>query len=133
MREVPREQFLSPSLSGNRSLRDVLVHMLVAKQNWVGHVLLNGARLPARLDDFASVDEIERAWHPVREETLRFLRTVTAEQLNRVIVDEYEPQIMYSAELVLWHWLTHEFFHVGEICLALGQHGIQSFVPESIS
>lgn len=133
LRQVPQEQFLAPSLSGGRSLRDVLVHMLIAEQNWVGHVVLKSEKSPAQLQDFASVDEIERAWHLVREETMRFLRAATAEQLSTTIVDEYEPHITYSAELALWHWLTHEFFHAGEICLALGLRGIQSFVPEIIS
>jgi len=132
VRQLPQGEFTAPALSASRSLRDVLVHLMKAEQVWVGHVILRGEKVPLWSADFISADDLQDAWEPLRKRTVQFFQDATPQQLAEVIVDEYEPHITFSVELALWHFVTHEFFHAGEISLHLGLNGIQPFVPEII-
>lgn len=126
-RKLPEGGFTSNPHPGVRSIRAILVHMMGADRHWVEFVV-EGKPWP-ELDPaaFATPDDVERAFRPVRERTVAWMAALdeTARSETRRI--RWEPHEV-TLEQIAWHLVTHDFHHKGQVVTRLAMLGVE--VPD---
>lgn len=110
-----------------KSIRGVLAHMLDAEQYWVYRVL-RGETVSKREVPYSTPGELEADWRPVRERTVAYLRDLPAAALTEMRTVPWDPGTKVSVEVILWHLVTHEFHHKGQVCTRLAMLGVD--VPD---
>jgi uncharacterized damage-inducible protein DinB len=108
---------------GMRSIRDVLVHTMGTEHNWIRHVANGEPR--QRLDPvaFGDLDSILSMWTPQRRATLEFVRKLTPEQRASRRPFPWNQHETASVEEIVWHVVTHEQYHRGQIFTRLALLG----------
>ena len=129
-----------------RSIGELLEHMIGARYNWF-HLWM-GEGDPARdWNDDEDNDEpgvyqaaalvalFEKSWHVISSALDRWT-SADLEQLssppashqewlrNQGVLEEEPP---HTRQWIVWHVMEHEIHHGGELSLALGTHGLDSF------
>lgn len=106
-----------------KSIRDVLVHMVSAEAYWIQHVVLGSPR--QRLDpaSFGDLDAILAAWAPQREATLALVRGLGPDQRLARRSFPWNQDESASVEEIVWHVVTHEQYHRGQIFTRLALLG----------
>ena len=117
------EQLTTPPGNGLRSIRDLLVHMLAAENGWIGHVIRRNPLHWFEPASFTSLDQILATWTPQREATLGFIRGVTTQERHARRPLPWNPSDSATIEEILWHIVTHEQYHRGQISTRLGMLG----------
>jgi uncharacterized damage-inducible protein DinB len=117
------EELTTPPGEGMRPIRDVLVHLIAAEAWWIRHVVQGqpGRRLdPA---SFGDLDRILVVWAPQRNATLTLLHGLTPqERLSRRPLP-WNPAETASVEEIVWHVVTHEQYHRGQVFTRLAMLG----------
>jgi len=113
----------TPPREGMKPVRDVLVHMIHAEAYWIQYVVHSGER--PRLDpaSFGDLDAILRAWEPQRAATLAFVQDLTPEQRQGRRPFPWNAAESASIEEIVWHVVTHEQYHRGQIFTRLALLG----------
>jgi len=106
-----------------RSIREILVHLISAERYWIRHVIHGDPRERLRAEAFPDLDTILFTWRPQREGTLRFLDGFTAEGRQARRPFPWEAQQTASVEEIVWHVVTHEQYHRGQVFTRLGLLG----------
>jgi uncharacterized damage-inducible protein DinB len=122
-RPHPWEDLTRPPGVGMKSIRDVLVHMVGAEAYWIQHVVLGSPR--QRLDpaSFGDLDSILAAWAPQREATLALLRGLGPDRRLDRRPFPWNQDESASVEEIVWHVVTHEQYHRGQIFTRLALLG----------
>jgi uncharacterized damage-inducible protein DinB len=115
---------------GMRSIRDILVHLLDAEAFWIAHVAQG--RPCARPDPaaFADLEAILVAWLPQRRATMAFLGGQRPETLRARRAFPWNAAETASVEEIVWHVVTHEQYHRGQIftrLALLGRHDLPDY------
>lgn len=112
-----------PPGEGVKSIRDVLVHMVSAEAYWIQHVVVGGPR--QRLDpaSFGDLDSILTSWAPQREATLALIRDMGPDQRLARRPFPWNQEESASVEEIVWHVVTHEQYHRGQIFTPLALLG----------
>ncbi len=122
-RPHPWAQLTRPHAEGMRSIRGVLLHTAGAETYWIQHVVLGRPRMKLREEDLADLDAILDIWKPQRETTMRFVRALTPEQRAEKKAFPWNPQEHATVEDIVWHVVTHEQYHRGQIFTRLALLG----------
>lgn len=72
------------------------------------------------------VTMFEQTWHVISS-TLDRWTTIDLEQLFPPPAYLTEEEPAHTRQWIVWHVLEHEIHHGGELSLALGTHGLDSF------
>ncbi len=117
------EQLTTPPGAGMKPIRDVLVHVVGTEAFWITHVVQGHSR--PRLDpaSFGDLDTILTAWTPQREATLELLRNLTPEQRLARRPFPWNQAETATVEEIIWHVVTHEQYHRGQIFTRLALLG----------
>jgi len=117
------DDLTTPPAEGMRPVRDVLVHMIGAEAFWIRHVIHGQPR--QRLDpaSFSGLDSILAAWVPQREGTLVLVRALTPEERLSRRPFPWNPAESASIEEIVWHVVTHEQYHRGQVFTRLALLG----------
>ena len=116
-------QLTAPPGEGMKSIRDVLVHMASAERYWIQHVVLGGPLDRLQPEAFGDLGAILAAWKPQREATMAFVRGMTAGQRAEQRAFPWDPKELASVEDIVWHVVTHEQYHRGQIFTRLALLG----------
>lgn len=117
------EELTTPPAEGTRSIRDILVHMISAERHWMRHVIHGEPRqrlLPAQ---FSELDSILKEWKPQREAMLEFVARLTPDDRLARRPLPWDPMQSASIEEIVWHVVTHEQYHRGQIFTRLALLG----------
>ncbi len=118
-----REQLTTPPTDGMRSLWDVLVHLAGVEAFWIGHVVLGHPRKKLLPESFKDLNDILSFWDQQREATISLVRTLTAEERTSRRAFPWDPDENASVEEIVWHVVTHEQYHRGQIFTRLALLG----------
>ena len=139
------EQLSLPVAPDQRSIGELLDHMLGARFNWF-HLWMGegdpnldwnddqGNDEPA-VDKAASlVAMFEKSWHVISSAMTRWtpadleqLITPPASHQAWLRNQGFEEEPPHTRQWIAWHVMEHEIHHGGELSLALGIHGLDSF------
>jgi uncharacterized damage-inducible protein DinB len=108
---------------GMRSIRDVLVHTMGAEAYWIHHVVLRGPEPKRTPDVFTGLDAILKAWTPQRKATLKFFEQLTPDQRVSRRPFPWDQHQTASIDEIVWHIVTHEQYHRGQIFTRLALLG----------
>jgi uncharacterized damage-inducible protein DinB len=109
--------------AGMKSIRDILVHLIDADAGWIGHAMEGGPREPLGPDMFQGLDEILTTWEPRRIATVRLLQRLPPEERTATRRDPWNPAVLATVEEIVWHVVTHEQYHRGQIFARLALVG----------
>jgi uncharacterized damage-inducible protein DinB len=122
-RPHPWQELSAPPAAGMKSIRDVLVHLIGAEAFWIGHVVAGGPRFSRDPAVFPDLDAILAAWRPQRRATLARIASLGPEALRDRRAFPWNPQESASVEEIVWHVVTHEQYHRGQIFTRLALLG----------
>ena len=118
------EQLTTPVRHGMRPIRDILVHMMGTEAFWLRHVARAEPFTRPDPASFADLDTILAAWTPQREATMSWLAGLApAELVSRREWKVLEATQIASLEEIIWHVVTHEQYHRGQIFTRLSLLG----------
>jgi uncharacterized damage-inducible protein DinB len=117
------EQLTTPPGEGMRPIRDVLVHLIGAERFWIRHFIQGQPWLRVEASSFGDLDRILVAWAPQREATLAVLRGLTPAERQARKPLPWDPAETASVEEVVWHVVTHEQYHRGQVFTRLAMLG----------
>ena len=117
------EQLTRAPGEGMRPIRDVLVHLLAAEAFWIAHVLQGHPRPRFDAAAFGDLDGILAAWVPQRQATVALVGGLTpADRLARKPLP-WDSSEEASVEEIIWHLVTHEQYHRGQVFARLALLG----------
>lgn len=127
-RTLPQGGFAWMMYPGVNSIQAILGHMLEAEEYWI-YKVLQGEPVPVR-DTLAldTPDKLEAAWRPVRQRTVAWLREQPTSLLDERRPLPWNAADQRTVEEILWHFVTHEFHHKGQVCTRLAYLGVK--VPD---
>lgn len=117
------EELTTPPREGMRPIRDVLVHTMGAETFWIRHVIHGEPRTRWDPSTFASLDAILEVWTPQRAATLEFIEGLTAEHRQARHPFPWDQNETATIEEIVWHVVTHEQYHRGQIFTRLALLG----------
>jgi len=117
------EDLTSPPAPGLRSIRDILVHIVGAEQRWIHHAIAGQPKMSDRPEAFSDLDTIGRHWRPQRKATVALVQGLTAEAWHSRRPFHFDPSRTATVEEILWHVVTHEQYHRGQIFTRLALLG----------
>lgn len=117
------ERLTLPPGEGMRSIRDVLVHTVSAERYWIRHVIHGEPRQRLTPESFGDLDSILATWLPQRKATLEFLAGLTPDRRLERKAFPWNAKESASIEEIVWHVITHEQYHRGQIFTRLGLLG----------
>jgi uncharacterized damage-inducible protein DinB len=134
--QLSSEQLALPAAPHQRSIGELLAHMIGARIWWFYHWMgeENAAILHwLSLDESAVPDTA--ALVTMFEETWRVIAPAlscwTAADMEHVVPPPTfvaEKESARTREWIVWHVLEHEIHHGGELSLALGSNGLQGIM-----
>ena len=117
------EQLTILPAAGMRPIRDILVHMIGAESFWIRHVVLGQPRRKFSPEAFTDLDAILSEWKPQREATIAFASGLSAEQRASRRPFPWDASQSASLEEIVWHVVTHEQYHRGQVFARLALLG----------
>jgi len=111
---------------GMRLIRDVLAHVVGAEAFWIHHVVLRSPafeRTKFEPGGFESLNTILGAWAPQRAATLKFMEQLTPDQRVSRRAFPWDQTQAASVDDIIWHVVTHEQYHRGQIFTRLALLG----------
>jgi len=116
---VPRDDFVrSIPEAGDRSLRDVLVHLVGTNAYWIS-LLQNRPQEPLRPDDLPTIESIVAVHEEVADRIHHVLANADEGWFTREETFSH-PRGKTERLVPAWvtvHMLTHEFHHKGQIAM----------------
>lgn len=117
------EDIIRPPAEGMRSIRGVLLHTAGAETYWIQHVAMGRPLKRPEEASFTSLDAILAHWKPQREATLAYVRGLTLAKRAERRPFPWNPQEGATIEDIVWHVVTHEQYHRGQIFTRLAMLG----------
>lgn len=114
-----------PAGSRDRSVGEILCHMIELEQGWVQYVIRReiGAWPKIELSQFKSVASLRKELERTHQGTVAYLSHLPTEDFNRIvqIPGDGTPKLAW----ILWHVLEQQIHHRGELFLCLSLLGYQ--------
>ncbi len=117
------KQLITPPAKDLRSIRDIFAHLIGAEGFWIGHVIKGKPRLRTTARVFKDLDSILARWKSQREATLELLTGLTIKMRVSRRPIPWDPSGSATVEEIVWHVVTHEHYHRGQISTRLGLLG----------
>ncbi len=117
----PWSALATPPGPGTRSVRDILVHMVDSEALWIGHIARGQPYEELDPSRYADLEAIRRIWEPQRTATLAFTESLPMEEWSarRPLPADFGPGQTTTVEETIWHTVTHDFYHRGQIATRL--------------
>lgn len=136
------EQLAAPISAQHRSIGMILAHVIDARvfwfHGWMGEgdsdlVRWSQERLRGEQPMHEAAELVamfEKSWHMIASALTRWSATDLEQLIPTpafVAKEEREESPPYTRQWIVWHVLEHEIHHGGELSLALGMVGVDSF------
>ena len=123
--QLSDEQFIEETHYSAGSIRNIVVHMMSANQNWVSR--LQGVETPPRLafEDFDRLARTKTKWDELRKGFLSYLDSLTQEKLEETVNWELPARgLKFSNPCweILLHVANHATDHRAQILAILHYH-----------
>jgi uncharacterized damage-inducible protein DinB len=135
---VPDEVLSRPLLNGERfhCIKDLVFHVISVEDFWIQEEILREQpvrkTIPALKDTQGgpiyagfAVNTLLNYWQIVEQSTLRYLPTLTDQELKRIVSVHDRPGKRYTVDGLLWNVMIHEARHVAQISVLLRTQGIE--------
>ena len=132
------EQLALPLAPHHWSIGQLLAHMIDARVSWLygwmgeensdmAHWHKEQSRDEQAVYEAAELVAIfEKTWHVIADALARWT-SADLEQLFSPPAYLQEEEPAHTRQWIVWHVLEHEIHHGGELSLALGTYGLDSF------
>lgn len=117
------EQLAASPGEGMKSIRAVLVHTAGAETYWIQHVVLGRPLVRPDEASFTDLDALLAHWKPQRQATLAFVGGLTPGGRTERRPFPWNAQDGATVEDIVWHVVTHEQYHRGQIFTRLALLG----------
>ena len=107
------------------SVRDLLVHLMDTEDFWIGSVVLAQKQRKFTPEKYKDAGTLRADWDKVRERTRKLFATLPAELLRQTRTVPGEAAETFEVEKILWHFLTHETHHRGQVCMLMRENGFE--------
>ena len=137
LQDVPDDVLSRPLLDGAKlhCIKDLVFHIASVEDFWLHEEILREQPMrqltPALKDTqggpiFAGValETLLDYWRVVEQGTLRYLPTLTDDELKRIVSVHDRPGKRYTVDGLLWNLIIHEARHVAQISVLLRTQGI---------
>lgn len=131
---VPDEVLARPLIGGPRfqCIKDLVFHIAGVEDGWLHYTILNDEPVQVStpvIKDIQdgpfcadiSLNTLLDYWRSVEQSTLKYLATLTDDELNRLVDDS--PTDRFKLDGILWHVMLHEVRHTAQIALLLRMQG----------
>ncbi len=125
-------ELTTPPGEGMRSIRDILVHMMGAEYSWIQTVVLRAPRRRYRPEEFEDLDAILSVWRPQREATVALAAGLSPAEASSRRPFPWDPTQTASVEEIIWHVVTHEQYHRGQVFTRLALLGRQDLPDQDL-
>jgi len=116
-------QLTTPPAEGIRPIRDILLHTVRAEAFWLHHVVHGAPRPNADPENFPSLDAILAVWRPQRDLSLAWIQGLSAADRIETRPFPWDQSQRASIEDIVWHVVTHEQYHRGQVFTRLALLG----------
>ena len=117
------EQLTASPAEGLRPIKVILLHMAGAEAFWIQHVVLGKPRPKFPPEDYASLDSILDVWKPQRAATIALVQGWSVEERAGTRAFPWDHNERASVEDIVWHVVTHEQYHRGQVFTRLALLG----------
>lgn len=127
------EQLMLRAVPGQRSIGDIVLHIIGARARWFHDLMEVGDK------DFASLGEWDSGGAPTRDAAELVYGLETTWRVMRETLANWTPQDMqysytgepgdpetFTRQWVIWHLIEHDLHHGGEVSLLLGMHDLEA-------
>lgn len=137
LESVPDEVISRNLLNGDRfhSIKDLVWHTAEVEDGWIHGDILREPFVQQNFPDLqgrAHFDEVPLGelldyWRAVEQDTQKYLRTLSDDELKRVVtVEDWPPKHQkFVLEGLIWHVLLHEVRHTAQMAALLRTQGIK--------
>lgn len=138
LQTVPDEVLSSALLDGSRfhCIKDLIFHISVVEDCWLHEDILRNQPVLETIPALANSDgspiyatfplkTLLDYWQAVEQSTLKYLATLTDNELKRIVVLHDSPEERYTLDGILWHVMIHEMRHTAQIAVLLRTQGIK--------
>jgi uncharacterized damage-inducible protein DinB len=138
LEHVPDDVLSHPVLHGQglHCIKDLVFHVAAVEDGWIHEDILRTQPLlettPALKDTaggpaYAAVPlgALLDYWRSVEQDTLKYLATLTDDELRRIVTPHDSPSERFIVDGLLWHIMIHEMRHTAQICVLLRTQGIK--------
>jgi uncharacterized damage-inducible protein DinB len=123
LEKLPNEEFTRNRGLSFGSIKDVLVHTVMAEDNWLHYRAAGiGNQTKVNLEDFNSISDVKRYIADVDAKTAEMFRKMTGRDLQRDVEMVYQDGMRkdtHKLEDILYHVPIEAIYHFGEIFAAL--------------
>ena len=120
------DKLIAPPGLGMRSIHEILVHLIDAETGWIDHVGQGNPRVAVAPETLQNLDQILALWMPQRATTVRLIERLTAEDRASTRPLPWNALEVATVEEIVWHVVTHEQYHRGQIFTRLALLGRRS-------
>lgn len=106
-----------------KSIRDVLAHMVGAEAYWIRHVICGEPPRRLEPESFGDLDAILTLWAPQRAATVEFISHLVPDRWTDSRSFPWNASQAASIQEIVWHVVTHEQYHRGQIFTRLALLG----------
>lgn len=128
LRKLPDGVFTEDRRLSFGSIRNTLFHVARVEDYWVNDVLRERGQTLSRevRDTIERVEDLQRVWGRLSDETEAFIAGMNEEELHRVVeVNARGMKVRKTVEDYLFTFLIHEIYHKGEVLAALWQMDVE--------
>lgn len=126
---LTQEQLAWRPTPEQRSVGELVQHLIEGRIGWIGHFLGEGSAqvkawplTPGVHEDAVElVKGLETSWQMIEEALTRWS---TADLAQTYPITYKEKNYLITRQWVIWHVLSHDTHHGGELTLMLGMQGI---------
>ncbi|MGX9134981.1 DinB family protein [Rummeliibacillus sp. JY-2-4R] len=118
--KIPHEELIKERTGGMKNFLHTLFHVIDCEQIWVNQMLGNPVNEKDMLT-IRSLGEVKEYAKATRESTERFLTEFQYDLNKELIINQ---NLIFSYEKVLYHIITHEVHHIGQLSIWSRELGI---------
>ena len=126
LRRMAPEQLAYKPEGWHSSAWDLADHMVGCEWIWISRNVLQRAPWGTRwqANRFGSMDQLLAFWEQVHGETVEWMKSVPAAELEREIAMPYEGMPTATVQWLVYHVMEHEIHHRGQIFMLMRMQGI---------
>lgn len=118
--KIPPEELMKERIGGMKSFLHTLFHVIDCEQIWV-HQMLGEPVIEKDMRTIHSLKEVKEYAKSTRESSERFLSQFQYDLQKELFINE---KFIFSYEKVLYHIVTHEVHHIGQLSIWAREIGI---------